>query len=421
MDDRLTNPIEEADAIFVDPQKYADPDAWHATARWLRQHDPLHRVEADGFPPFYAVTRLADVMEVERQPDKFLNTMAVFLQRRGELDRQMAEGIALKTLVNMDGAEHLAHRGLVNEWFKPSNLRRHLEVFVTELARRYVDRMVELGGECDFAADIAKFYPLHVIMSILGVPEADEPLMLKLTQNLLGAGDPDLRADEDGAESVRKALGGFAAYFRELAAARRAEPTGDLATVIANGRIDGAPLGDVQTFSYYVIMATAGHDTTSNSLAGGLHALVSHPEQLRLLQEEPRLIDNAVDEMIRWVSPVRGFLRHAQVDYRLGGTRIRAGDRLLMSYPSANRDEAVFEDPFRFDVRRKNANEHLAFGAGVHFCLGAHLARMELRAFFRELLSRLDSLSLSAPSEDIAALIVGGPKRVPIKYRLRPA
>jgi cytochrome P450 len=205
-------------------------------------------------------------------------------------------------------------------------------------------------------------------------------------------------------------------YFQRMTAERRARPGDDLASVIANGRIDGAALPDLETLGYYVIVATAGHDTTSSTLAGGLEALARHPEQLQALKRNPAGIDNAVEEMIRWVTPVRHFLRYAEEEYELRGRRIAKGDALLMSYLSANRDEEVFADPFSFDAARSNATSHLAFGTGVHFCLGANLARLELRAFFRELLPRLESLELSGPAEYTAATFVGAPKRIPIRY-----
>jgi len=279
--------------------------------------------------------------------------------------------------------------------------------------------MLELGGQCDFAAEVALHYPLQVIMSVLGVPEADEPRMLQLTQKLFGAEDPDF-GGADPEQTLLATLMDFATYFNRMTMDRRENPTSDIASTIANATVDGEPLGDLQTIGYYVIIATAGHDTTSSTLAGGLEALLREPDQLRALQEDPRLIDNAVDEMIRWVSPVRHFMRYAQEDYVLGKTAVRKGEGLLLSYLSGNRDETVFEEPLRFDVRRRNADEHVAFGLGVHFCLGAHLARMELAAFFRELLPRLESIELTVEPEYTASTFVGGPKRVPIRYRVRP-
>ena len=407
-------------SIFYDPRKYEDLDRWHATAAAIRHECPVMRVEPPGLPPFWAVTRHDHVSEIERQPDRFWNTKDAVLDPSGGIERLRATGVDLKTLIHMDGDEHRGYRAVTNDWFKPANLRRLFEARIAELSRKFVDRMAELGGECDFACDIALYYPLRVIMSILGVPEEDEPLMLKLTQGVFGAEDPEL-GGPDAQQTMASALAELGAYFQRVTVDRRARPTEDLASTIANGTIAGAQVGDLQTISYYTIVATAGHDTTSSSLAGGLEALIRHPDQLRALQEDPWLIDNAVDEIIRWVTPVRHFLRHPQEDYVLGGTGIRAGERLLLSYLSANHDESVFPDPFGFDIRRANANDHLAFGIGVHFCLGAHLARMELRAFLRELLPRLEAIELTGQPTYASTTFVGGPKHVPIRYRLRAA
>jgi len=242
--------------------------------------------------------------------------------------------------------------------------------------------------------------------------------MLDLTQKLFGADDPDFGVGNDLEKRVAVMMQ-LVGYFQRMTADRRERPGDDLASVIANGRVDGAPLPDLETLGYYIIVATAGHDTTSSTLAGGLEALARDPDQLRALQRDPAGIDNAVEEMIRWVTPVRHFMRWAQEDTVLRGKRIAKGDGLLMSYLSANRDEEVFSEPFAFDAARANASSHLAFGTGVHFCLGANLARLELAAFFRVLLPRLESLELTGPTEYTAATFVGAPKRVPIRYRLR--
>lgn len=407
--------------IFVDGKAYADLDFWHAAAARLRQHDPLPLVEVEGFVPFRAVTRHAHLAEVERNHTLFWNTRDSVLLPRAEIEKNRALGIDIKTLVHMDGAEHKAYRLVTNDWFKPSNLRREVGARIPVLAKRFVDRMLDYDGACDFVRDIALYYPLHVILSILGVPETDEPRMLDLTQKIFGGEDPDVsgRPGEDPAHVMMQALQEMAMYFHGITMDRRAHPRSDVASTVANGTIDGQPLGDLETAGYYSIIATAGHDTTSSSVAGGLEALIRNPDQLRALQGDPEKIPNAVNEIIRWVTPVRHFMRQAQADYRLGDVELKAGDWLMMSYLSANRDEAVFADPMRFDVARKNADEHLAFGIGVHFCLGAHLARMELEAFLRELLPRLEHIELAGEPESMATTFVGGPKRMPIRYRLR--
>jgi len=408
--------------IFVDRTAYADLDAWHAAAARLRKRDPLPRVEVEGYVPFRGVTRHAHVAEVERNHTLFWNTRDAVLLPQSRVAQERQLGMDIKTLIHMDGSEHRGYRQVTNEWFKPANLRKQIGERLPVLARRFVDRMLAHDGECDFVRDIALYYPLHVIMSILGVPETDEPRMLELTQKVFGGEDPDIVGEQAGdpVQVFMHALQEMAIYFQRITDDRRARPTADIASTIANGTIEGQPLGELETAGYYAIIATAGHDTTSSSLAGGLEALLRHPDQLRALQNDPSRIPNAVNEIIRWVTPVRHFMRQAQGDYRLGDVHLRSGDWLLLSYLSANRDDAVFPDPFRFDIDRRNADEHLAFGIGVHFCLGAHLARMELEAFFRELLPRLEYAELAGQPESMATTFVGGPKRLPIRYRIRP-
>ncbi|HLK44114.1 MAG TPA: cytochrome P450, partial [Thermoleophilia bacterium] len=298
--------------IFAEPSAYADPEAWHATAAMLRREHPISKVALPDYPEFWAVTKHADVMEIERNPVIFTNEPIPALALRRDADGGQAP---LKSLVQMDGDEHKAHRDLVSDWFKPGSVKR-LSDRVDELAHRYVDQMAAMGGECDFARDIAMHYPLQVILSILGLPEGDYGKMLKLTQELFGAEDPDIgRAGEDS--SVLQVMLDFVAYFTELAADRRANPTGDLASVIANAELNGAPLPDMDVFGFYLIVATAGHDTTSNSIAGGLHALIEHPDQLALLQQRPELVDGAADELIRYVSPVKHFIRTCREPFTL--------------------------------------------------------------------------------------------------------
>ncbi len=239
----------------------------------------------------------------------------------------------------------------------------------------------------------------------------------KLTQELFGAEDPDIaRLGED--QSMLDVLLDLVSYFTSLAGDRRAHPTGDLASVIANAEIDGRPLPDLDMMGHYVIIATAGHDTTSNAIAGGLVALMEYGDQLELLQAQPDLIDGAADEFIRFVSPVKHFMRTCQEPFTVRDVTFQPGDPLCLSYASANRDDEVFADPMRLDVRRENASSHLAFGFGQHFCLGAHLARMEIRALFKELLGRLDHLEPAGEPTWIRSHFVQGPKSIPISYQL---
>lgn len=406
---------DERGRIFTDAGAYADFHGWYARARDLRDSEgPVYRVELPDRDPFWAVLGHPEVMEVERQPDLFTNGPASTLMlHRPSIDEELPPPL-VTTLINMDGEEHKQHRQLVNDWFKPGEVRKLTER-VEEQARRSVDEMQALGGECDFAADVAMNFPLRVILEILGLPEAEFPRMLRLTQELFGAEDPDFeRVGEN--EQMMAVIMDVIALFTGLNAERREHPTTDLATVIANGQIDGTPLEDMDTYGYYLIVATAGHDTTSSAIAGGMQALLEHPDQLARLQADPALIDGACDEIVRWVSPVKHFMRSAREDYELAGTPIARGDWLLLSYAAANRDERVFTDPYTLDIARADVDNHLGFGFGRHYCLGAHLARLEIKAFFRELLPRLDWIESAGDAPYVASNLVSGPKRMPVRY-----
>jgi cytochrome P450 len=408
----------ELGRIFADPAAYGDPMTWYEKAARLRGDAPIARVTLPEYQDFWAITRHADIMEIERNADVFTNAPVPALISRVQYEEQDPEELApVKTLVQMDGDEHKAHRGIVNEWFKPASVKR-LSDRVDELAAEWVDRMASMNGSCDFATDIAMHYPLQVILSILGLPEADHAKMLRLTQELFGAEDPDIGRVGDDA-TVLEVMLDFVSYFTELAGERRRDPTEDLASVIANAELNGSLLPDMDVMGFYLIIATAGHDTTSNSIAGGLLGLLEHRDQLERLQADPALIDNAADELIRYVSPVKHFVRTCRAPFEVGGVEFVPGDVTLLSFASGNRDEAVFDQPFALDVGRPNASSHLAFGFGRHFCLGAHLARMEVRALFRELIGRLEWIELAGDPTFVQATLVSGPKSLPVRFQLR--
>jgi cytochrome P450 len=374
-------------------------------------------VESDRYRPFWALTRHADVLDVERDNEHFRNAPRPLLVPAVMEARAAANGgQVLRTLIHMDDPEHKAFRAITASWFLPGRIRM-LEGRIRELAVRYIDHMTDLGGSCDFAQEVAVGFPLHVILSILGLPEEDFPKMLQLTKELFDADDDEVIRSKDPAERMAILLD-FFQYFMALTADRRAKPTDDLASTIANATIEGQLLNDFDAASYYVIIATAGHDTTSSSIAGGLEALLRHPDQLARLRDDPSLGPTAVEEIIRWETPVKEFMRTAVEDRVIGGETIPAGDSVYLAYLSANRDEAAFEDPFRFDVGRTD-NKHVAFGHGVHFCLGAHLARLELRIFTEELLARVTDIQFAGEPSRSATVFVGGLKHLPISYRVR--
>jgi len=414
-----TPTVDPAANVLADPTAYADESRLHAALTHLRAHAPVSWVDAPGYRPFYAITKHADIMEIERANTLFHNAPRPFLMTaEGDavIEAQAAAGMELRTLIHMDDPQHRLVRAIGADWFRPKAMRE-LKVRVDELAKIYVDKMLSAGTECDFVQEVAVNYPLYVILSLLGLPESDFPRMLKLTQELFGGDDKEFQRGTTPEEQLSTLLD-FFVYFNALTVSRREQPTHDLASAIANARVDGEPLSDVDTASYYIIIATAGHDTTSATIAGGMLALIENPAERERLRANPGLMLTAVEEMIRWVTPVKEFMRTATEDTTVGGVPIATGESVLLSYVSANRDEEVFSDPFHFDVGRE-PNKHLAFGYGVHFCLGAALARMEVNSFFSELLPRLDFIELAGRPQLSATTFVGGLKHLPIRYSLK--
>jgi len=407
-------------ALFHDPRTWADMDAWHARVRELRRGQGMVLIDEPGYSPYHAVLKHADVFAVSRDNAGWHNTAQAVLGPDADWQAMLDSGMPPPcSLVQLDGKKHRDHRQVTNDWFKPAVVKNR-QPRIDELADLFLERMRELGGRCDFAKDIAQPYTLRVIMDIYGVPEEDEPLMMELTQGIFGAADPEFLGDaSDPGARVMASVMQFIQYFNEITTDRQACPADDLATVIANGQIDGAPMGDVERLWYYIIVATAGHDTTSFALSGGMERFCAQPDQLWALRDEPELIGNAADEVIRYTTPVRHFLRWAAHDQVLGGVEIPEGGRVLLSYPSANRDEDVFTDPDTFDVRRPDADKLLSFGVGAHFCLGSQFARREVRTMLDRLSRHLDHVELTGDVEYAQSHFVSGVKHLPIEYRLR--
>ena len=420
------------DNTLVDPLAMADGDAIHAAYGELRATDPLHWTQPDGYRPFWSVTRHADIMAVEKNSERFVNRFRTYLTP-AEGEQQMlamtGDSHMFRTLVDLDDPMHRKLRKLTHDWFLPANLRK-LEPQIAALAKQHVDHMASLGGKCDFVNEVALWYPLRVIMLILGLPAEDEKLMMKMTQEIFGPQDPDVVARSNIITAAENAPSGdkqvdlfalvqkFFVYFNNVIVDRRANPKDDLATVIALGKIDGELIPEKEAISYYAITATAGHDTTSSTAAGGLLALIQNPAELAKLKADPSLIPQAVEEMIRWVTPVKHFMRTATEDCEIGGKQVKEGDGLALFYWSGNRDAEVFEDPFAFKVDRAN-NPQVAFGNGIHLCLGLHLARMELRILFTELLSRLESVELAGTPKNSTSVFVSGLKTLPITFKMK--
>jgi len=418
-------PPEIASAI-VNPVAYGEWNGIKEKFRWARDNMPVGLVQAEGYMPFWAITRHEDIMTVSKDNARFLNApKSVVL---GPIAVQMLTHMItggsphlVRSLVTMDAPEHMDYRKLTQSWFMPKNLAS-LEEKIRGIARASVDAMLATGGQCDFVHQVSALYPLHVVMQILGVPHEDEPLMLKLTQEMFGGEDPDLNrarsvelTPEQVTQFVIEAVRDFEGYFMKLAADRRADPKDDVATVIANAVIDGEPISDRNAAGYYIIVAAAGHDTTSASTAGAMWALAKDPEQFARIKADRSLLPGLIEEAIRWTTPVQHFMRTAAEDCEIGGQRIAKDDWLMLCYVSGNHDERVFPNPDRFDASR-GPNRHVAFGAGVHQCLGLHLARLEMRILFDELLDRIDSVELAGTPQRASSTFVGGPKTLPIRF-----
>jgi cytochrome P450 len=411
----------DADHI-IDPSHYQQHGYPYETFRRLRPEDPVHRCAPARVEPFWAITRHADICEISRSPERFSSATrpVIFVEGTGMVDPASAAS-QVRVLVNLDPPEHREHRHLASPWFKPRTIRR-MEQRVAEVSRQLLDALAQGGGEseCDFVAAVAAPAPLKMIAEMLGVPEQDEAVLLRLTNELFGAQDAEFQRDQDDAQQTFMATAAqIFGYFAQLFEERRREPREDLLSVMAHqGRIRGEPVSVLDAVSLCFVIATAGHETTRNAISGGLLALIEHPGEWKRLRDDPRLLESAVDEIIRWASPVVHFARTANQDCELRGRRIAKGDTLAMFYPSANRDEEVFvaADAFRVD---RAPNPHLSFGIGEHFCLGTPLARLEIRILFEQLLARLEAAELAGPPERLRASLVGGLKHLPIRYRLK--
>ncbi len=428
-----TLPSEIATAL-VDPKAYGQWDGLHEKFAWARREMPLGVAENPGYFPFWAVVRHADIMEASRNNARFASATRspTLTDLAGEeLAKAITpngDGHLIRSLVQMDAPDHMKYRLLTQNWFMPKNIKA-IESKVRDIARETVDKMLALAGAdgigtCDFAKEVAAFYPLHVVMSILGVPPEDEPRMLMLTQQLFGPTDPEINRSREMISSPEQAIqmlqfviADFEAYFSGITADRRANPRDDLATVIATGMINGAPIPDREANGYYMIVATAGHDTTSASTCGAIMELAKNPALFARYRDGTANSASLIEEAIRWTTPVQHFFRTATEDCELGGQKIGKGDWLMLCYASGNRDEAVFTDPFTFNPDR-SPNNQIAFGFGGHVCLGQHLARMEMRILMEELLPRLKSLELAGEPARVEATFVGGLKRLPIRFEV---
>lgn len=374
----------------------------------LREHDPVHfQPEPEG-PGYWAVTKYEDVVRVSRD-------VATFSSEEGgtnieDLTPHELETIRLMML-DMDPPRHTKLRNLVNKGFTPRMVGR-LEEHVREISHQIIDKVAPLG-ECDFVTQIAAELPLQVIAEMVGVPQRDRHMVFDWSNKLIGFDDPEYQTSRDQASLVAAQM---YAYANKLAEERKGEPGSDLVSVLMSSEIDGQYLTELEFDLFFILLTVAGNETTRNSISSGMLALMEHPEQRERLIADPSLMDTAVEEIVRWASPLIYFRRTATRDTELRGREIRAGQKVAMYYPSANRDEEVFPDGDVFDVGR-SPNEHLGFGGGGnHFCLGANLARLEIKVMFSTLLERLPDMQPAGPARRLRSNFINGIKELPVRF-----
>jgi cholest-4-en-3-one 26-monooxygenase len=400
----------------IGPDTYAQNGYPHAAWKQLRRDAPIKWFDLPGGVGFWSVTRRADIVWLSKQPKRFVNAprLAVF-EGGGPVEKR-----GVRQLLNMDPPEHAQYRSAASGWFTPRAIRaRHHEV--ERITRDLLDEMAGDGEtrEADFVADLAAPLTLAVLADMLGVPREDWRLMFEWTNRIAGASDPEFQTEDTPVSAVADARNNLFQYFAKLAAERLESPRDDITSVLVRARVGDEPIPPMELLSYFLVLVVAGNETTRNAASGGLLALIENPDELAKLRADPDLVETAVEEIVRWTSPVIQFCRTATEDVELHGQKVAAGDALCLFYPSANRDEEAFEDPDVFRVDRR-PNPHLGFGIGEHFCLGANLARLELRVIFRELAERLEEIELAGDFERVRSSFLGGVKRMPIRYKLKP-
>lgn len=420
-------PDDVARAVIM-PESYRDPFGIAFPAlKWLRANKPLDVCCIEGYDPVRIVTRYDDLITIERQPELFCNAgekSVVLNSRAGDEVIKAMTGGSVRSLDAppfMDAPEHTMIRRTWNPWFRPANVKR-FENQIRELAKREVDRLFrDHNGECDIAVDFGLLYPLRVILTLLGLPEEDEPMIMKLTQELFGSQDTENQRDEmaispdAAAQQWMAAVGDFAVYCRQRMMERRENPTEDLIGVLANSRVDGEYLGPGHLLGQFASIATAGHDTTSATLNGTMLAMIENPDQFDWIRANLDQSERFVEEAIRYVSPVRHFMRTATQNTAVKGVEIAAGERLWLSFPSANRDEKRFGETVDVFDARIERPKHAGFGHGPHQCQGMMIARLEMRLLFEELFPRLTSIELTGEPKYTTANFVGGIKNLPVR------
>ncbi len=387
----------------------------------LRNEDPIRFMEELEPPPdiplpkgpgFYSVTRHADILEISRNPE-------IYCSGKGatsimDLPPMMLEFFG--GMINLDDPRHGKQRRIVSRGFTPRALGR-IESGIDALASKIVDRIIE-KGECDFVADIAAPLPLEIICDMMGIPDSQREMVFEKSNVILGLADPDyVTPGNNPIAAAMEAGGQLDALMKDMAADRRKNPTEDLTTAIITAAEDDEVMTDAELSSFFILLVVAGNETTRNAISHGMKALCDYPDQRRIWADDfEGHAGTAVDEIVRWASPVIHMRRTCTQDTELSGVPLKAGDKLALWYASANRDAAVFDDPYAFDVLR-TPNEHVGFGGpGPHYCMGANLARREIRVMFRQIFDRMPDLEITGDPERLVSNFVHGIKRMPCRF-----
>jgi cytochrome P450 len=408
------------DFHLIHPDHYAARGYPHPAWARLRREDPVHWFDRTRGMPFWAITKHADIVTIGKQPEKFLNGPRLVLSHEPE-----TPNIFPPTLIQLDPPKHGVYRQLISKRFTPRYLQS-IHGDIERIGKQIVDQLLQKSGpgeygECDFVKEVSAPLPIAVIAWLLGVPESDWNLLFDWTNRTIGAGDPEYQQPgKTPEETAMAAMTELFGYFAKLVEEKRKKPGDDLVSLFAHLEVDGQRIPEMDVLTFCLIIVIAGNETTRNGTTGGMLAFIEHPEEMRKLVRNPKLIDSAVEEVVRWVSPLIHFGRTATVDFELRGKKIEAGQALALFYPSANRDEEVFPDGDVFRVDR-NPNHHLGFGVGEHFCLGSHVARLELAIAYKYLLPRIEEIEIAGEIERLASSLVGGVKRLPIRYKLTAA
>ena len=401
----------EEELALLDPASYYKHG--HPWQIWekLRRDDPIHYIERPDGDSYWVVTRYQDIIDIEANTEVFKNSPKLTIG----VDAQRGP----RMIVGMDPPDHTAHRALAMPYFLPRNIewvRRYAEEIVTEA----FDKAMKRNGQIiDLQDDIANLVPTAVISAFLGAPREMWPHIIEWTNRIINANDPRVAKDQSVLQVTGQAVGQMCQYYAGIFEDRRKNPKEDLPTALVSACIHGKPMGQNELFGWAIILMTAGHETTQSSFGLGVHALLQHPDQLAKLKANPELLPRAIEELLRYISPAIHFIRTPNRDIEIRGKKIRAGEHLVMFYPSANRDAEVFENPDRLDVER-SPNRHLAFGTGPHVCLGMHLARLELKVMFEQFLQRVEKIEITGEPERVYGIPTGGYKHFPVRMTVRP-